>query len=389
MGSAACVPADRARGLREIAVAAVPDASGPRPVLPSACGLQLYLRMPGTTAFPVDLLPDATVGELKRAAHDAGGPAPAQQTLSVGGIELPEDGVLLSDTAVSMEAVVDVGRRVPVLRSAVCAGAFHGVALLESGAVVGWGFEPHWSPVPDFGGKAVTSVHAGLGFSGAVAGGELVLWAESAPLYAADVRSRVGCSPLASVSASTHRKLLVIVDADGALHQCGPAPVCVPTDALCRVAAASCGRNFVAVLTLSGRVVVCTEQGHETVDIGGGCAVAVSVGGGHGAALLSDGRLRCFGSDHFNDFSGVERARDVVACGCGHGFTVAVTRSGCVRWWGSLGRSRFVTPRCGCTAVSAGERFFVAVTADRRLVTGGQNYVRQCEAPADAVLADV
>eukprot|EP01065_Artemidia_motanka_P031393 TRINITY_DN3773_c0_g1_i5.p1 TRINITY_DN3773_c0_g1~~TRINITY_DN3773_c0_g1_i5.p1 ORF type:complete len:139 (+),score=27.05 TRINITY_DN3773_c0_g1_i5:60-476(+) len=108
------------------------------PPAPTSCGLLLYVSLPRSDAsVAVDLPVDGTLGSLKQAVREAGGPAVGRQLLSIGGEVLTgADSTPLSDVSLmASEVTVAVGfARHPAAEPRVLSvDAFHAAVLLEGG----------------------------------------------------------------------------------------------------------------------------------------------------------------------------------------------------------------------------------------------------------------
>eukprot|EP01065_Artemidia_motanka_P039531 TRINITY_DN4847_c0_g1_i2.p1 TRINITY_DN4847_c0_g1~~TRINITY_DN4847_c0_g1_i2.p1 ORF type:complete len:267 (+),score=52.82 TRINITY_DN4847_c0_g1_i2:110-910(+) len=227
--------------------------------------LLLYLQIaPSDDKVPVELPLDATVGELKAAAHGAGGPPPHEQVLAIGAEDLSAaDGTPLSDThLVSNEVVISVWRRLHGNNRVISCGYEHGLVLLDSGEVAGWGSQDSFSPMPGFGGNAV-SVHAGLQVSAAIAAGKLVVWGEQARRYVADLE-QLESKEVVCCSAAVYAPLICAVTSDGDLFLCGEEEHGFTT-ALQQLRASGMQGSIAAVSVEETRVVVISREGAAAV----------------------------------------------------------------------------------------------------------------------------
>eukprot|EP01065_Artemidia_motanka_P036086 TRINITY_DN439_c0_g1_i4.p1 TRINITY_DN439_c0_g1~~TRINITY_DN439_c0_g1_i4.p1 ORF type:complete len:552 (+),score=127.19 TRINITY_DN439_c0_g1_i4:37-1656(+) len=419
--------AERRRTEGEAEVAAI-DAELQR-MLVSAAGLRLQLLFePAGGALAIDLPLHATVADLWAAVHSAGGPVPPLQVLSVGGQRLLcLGGTPLSATRlITQDACVTVRRRDPRRRCIDVGSNYYGAiaaALLEDGEV--WWADTYFACSDGFGGAE--SVHCGEDFCAAVVGGRLRTkdWRVPSVYSHRYAGEAIACCSaegriVATVDGSgqlrlMRRPLFPAVRKDGAAADGGGQLVdraaadgqlvevdsgqlteqlSVPAALRCRVAAVSVGTLLIAVLTCGGEVhtVRCDELGApwvshaEQIYLGGGTAVAVSVGSAHGAALMDDGSVRCFGDNDSGQCNVPIRLCDVVSVECGPNCTVALRSNGRLSWWGvsdaprthfpvlhHMGRiARRLFPASfnpgRLTAIAAGSDSLLTVSADGRLV---------------------
>eukprot|EP01065_Artemidia_motanka_P051348 TRINITY_DN9041_c0_g1_i1.p1 TRINITY_DN9041_c0_g1~~TRINITY_DN9041_c0_g1_i1.p1 ORF type:complete len:411 (+),score=131.40 TRINITY_DN9041_c0_g1_i1:193-1425(+) len=359
-----------------------PSTAAPASAVPvperSLWNLLLYVLIePGDERVPVELPVDATVGDLKAAVYEAHGPPPPEQVLTVGTEELVEAcETPLSDThLVSNEVVVGVRRRQRLHHKSVSCGNEHGLALLETGEVVGWGSPPCFDPLPDFPGRVV-SVHAGRHVSAAVAAGRLVVWGVDADGYAEDVqRLRDREREVVCCSAAVYAELIGVVDSEGCVVLCGSDKgrfdvSCLPAG----VAAVSVSCEHVVVLTREGNASVLAGQTVTEFDLGGKPAVSVSAGVRHFVVLLADGSVRCFGDNDCGQCNVPAQLSEAQSCAAGCYVTAVCCRDGAVVCWGEplAAASSDTGP---CVAVDIGRRFMATVTADGRVVCHGESFV--------------
>eukprot|EP01065_Artemidia_motanka_P027377 TRINITY_DN32577_c0_g1_i1.p1 TRINITY_DN32577_c0_g1~~TRINITY_DN32577_c0_g1_i1.p1 ORF type:complete len:455 (+),score=157.58 TRINITY_DN32577_c0_g1_i1:70-1434(+) len=370
---------ERAERVRELCVHLQLEACGGHDSATgrSEPGISLFVVIaPHDRVIPLELPLDASVSDLKEAVLAAGGPPPPRQILMVGAQELTDPAATpLSDTElISNEVRIHVMARQTLQYKSISAAHRHGVALLGGGAgVVGWGEAQLWSPLPDFSGRTVLSVHAGRQFSAAIVDSAVEVWGPPAAEFNADLQQLAG-RKIVCCSASVKQNALVAVDAGGCVAICGPDKGTfgqVPPDLQGQVAAAACGYSCVVVLLRDGSVAFFGHRTRPTrADLGGRSAVSVSSGWHHSAALLDDGSVHCFGRDQ----EGQCRApplNDVVSCDCGKTFTVALRRNGSVVWWGEGIPTGRIASAAPCAAVAAGRHFTVAVTPAGDLVADG------------------
>eukprot|EP01065_Artemidia_motanka_P000993 TRINITY_DN10465_c0_g1_i2.p1 TRINITY_DN10465_c0_g1~~TRINITY_DN10465_c0_g1_i2.p1 ORF type:complete len:405 (+),score=100.26 TRINITY_DN10465_c0_g1_i2:63-1217(+) len=304
--------------------------------------LLVYLRIEdaGSAVVPAALPLDATIADLKAAAHAAGGAEPRLLLLSVGSQTLTRASrTPLHDTLVCSECTVTVRRAAGT--GFVSCGDNFAVVLLQSGRVVAWGDRRAFEPMPDFSPGTVTSVHAGDGFAAAVAAGRLVVWGRYAAHVGCSLSSLAGVEVVCcSAAAPVGCYAVVVVDSVGRLHVCGSRAAVqmigpVPEWLQGRAVSVSAGRAHVAALTREGTVV---RFGGEVpaveVDLGGKTPLSVSAGGDHCAVLLSDGTVRCFGDNSHGQCDVPEGVDDAVSCVCGSRETAAVCADGRLVWWG-------------------------------------------------------
>eukprot|EP01065_Artemidia_motanka_P043247 TRINITY_DN5968_c0_g1_i3.p1 TRINITY_DN5968_c0_g1~~TRINITY_DN5968_c0_g1_i3.p1 ORF type:complete len:390 (+),score=95.81 TRINITY_DN5968_c0_g1_i3:97-1266(+) len=333
-------------------------------------GLLLYVLVgPGDEKVAVDLSPDATIQDLKAAAHAAGGPKPHEQRLTVGGQQLRGGGATpLSDTdLISSEAVVAVCRK----RSGgmLSCGFTHAVVVLEGGELFGWGAdERDWSPVPDFGGATITSVHAGESGTAAIVDGQLHLWGKNEVLARA-VRRALEGKEIVSCSLPMDTPGVGAVDADGHVHLLGGLHnfAEVPSGVQGCAAAVSLGCRSVAIVTRNGDFFSSFGPGHAYTKTAFGCRVAsVSTGMHHHCVVLEDGSVRCFGNNLMQQCDVPSDLRDVVMSCCTASTTVTLCGDGAIRWFGAAETFRSGNVREGTgqyVAVAAGG-VVLAATAD-------------------------
>eukprot|EP01065_Artemidia_motanka_P034672 TRINITY_DN4233_c0_g1_i1.p1 TRINITY_DN4233_c0_g1~~TRINITY_DN4233_c0_g1_i1.p1 ORF type:complete len:443 (+),score=168.76 TRINITY_DN4233_c0_g1_i1:71-1399(+) len=335
----------------------------------------------------VELPLTATVAELKAAAHEAGGPPPVGQLLSVGGSALLYTGSTpLSHTLVRPGIRVAVRRR-DIRRKSVSVGLTHGVAILEAGEVVCWGAEAPWAPIPDFAGRPVTSVHAAVGFTAAVAGGRLRVWGHEAgglEAAAAHVTDIVCCCVRPSAGFPVD-VVLAVVDACGNLSAWNrdAEPFAVPAALAGRVTAVSIGdQSVVPVITREGsafalRPVYAARRlaMRRTKDFGGAKPLSVSAGTNHYAVLLDDGTVRCFGGSKYGQCEGAPSVAGAVACECARNYTAALLDDGSLRCWGDVPPKTSLPP-AGCVAVAPARGCIAVVAADGKLHADGDRSAR-------------
>eukprot|EP01065_Artemidia_motanka_P050413 TRINITY_DN861_c0_g1_i2.p1 TRINITY_DN861_c0_g1~~TRINITY_DN861_c0_g1_i2.p1 ORF type:complete len:412 (+),score=119.95 TRINITY_DN861_c0_g1_i2:63-1238(+) len=341
-----------------------------------APGLLLYLLFENRgEKAAVELAADATVQELRAAAHEAGGPAPHRQVLAVGADVLTDSGSTpLSDTClISNEAVVAVRAR-RAAAAVVCCRQNRVAVILEGGAVRQFTLARKEEQTPVAAG--CTAVVAGFGFTAAIVEGRLEVWGfqlraitAGKPFAGLQGRQAVSCAASAGF-----RAVLAVVDSESHVHLCGDAwGSDVPSELQGRVAAvAICGNSLVA-LTHGGEVfvvkldVLLPADGIEPTALGGS-AVSISAGQKHWAAVLDDGTVRCFGSNEKGECDVPSDLRSAVSCACGRGSTAAVCADGSVRWWGTVGVDLGSGLTAPCVAVALHEWYAVAVTADGSLL---------------------
>eukprot|EP01065_Artemidia_motanka_P028244 TRINITY_DN3351_c0_g1_i1.p1 TRINITY_DN3351_c0_g1~~TRINITY_DN3351_c0_g1_i1.p1 ORF type:complete len:381 (+),score=135.34 TRINITY_DN3351_c0_g1_i1:69-1211(+) len=340
--------------------------------------LQVFLRMMGREAFvPVELPLDATVGSLKRAAEDAGGPPPRRQRLSVGAAVLGEpDATPLSETQIGMEAVVTVWQA-PVQNKVMSAGDTHCLAVLEDGHVLGRGPGECYRPFPSMIGtsdsKRIVSVHAANGCSSALlADGTVLLWGKNAVSLEADVQKLAGrrIVSFAMCVASAAEAFFVAADADGHVFVDGPGADAVgevPRRVQGKAAAVTAAGRHAAVLLKEGTVVCFGSAGAEQLtppQLGGRAVRAVHTGPTHTALILDDGSVKCFGQNDSAQCDVPKELCDVVMCECGARYTVALDRSGKLHAWGDTPFMQHVRSAGKCRAVTAGWQNFSALKED-------------------------
>eukprot|EP01065_Artemidia_motanka_P043241 TRINITY_DN5968_c0_g1_i11.p1 TRINITY_DN5968_c0_g1~~TRINITY_DN5968_c0_g1_i11.p1 ORF type:complete len:389 (+),score=93.60 TRINITY_DN5968_c0_g1_i11:154-1320(+) len=335
-------------------------------------GLLLYVLVgPGDEKVAVDLSPDATIQDLKAAAHAAGGPKPHEQRLTVGGQQLRGGGATpLSDTdLISSEAVVAVCRK----RSGgmLSCGFTHAVVVLEGGELFGWGAdERDWSPVPDFGGSDITSVHAGKDGTAAIVDGRLHVWGNNLTL-AQEARRVLEGKEIVSCSYSMNVVTIGAVDADGHVYLLGDVRyfAAVPSDVQGSAAAVSLGFGSVAILTRDGNVVSSRRLAEAYKHADFGCrAASVSNGAYYHCVVLEDGSVRSVGNKRLQQRVPSDLRNVVTSC-CTEGTTVTLGGDGVIRWFGtpeafeegSIGRGTETY-----VAVAAGN-MVLAATADGAL----------------------
>eukprot|EP01065_Artemidia_motanka_P051349 TRINITY_DN9041_c0_g2_i1.p1 TRINITY_DN9041_c0_g2~~TRINITY_DN9041_c0_g2_i1.p1 ORF type:complete len:366 (+),score=122.78 TRINITY_DN9041_c0_g2_i1:51-1148(+) len=346
--------------------------------------LSLYLRIePGDAKVPVELPVDGTVGDLRAAVFQAGGPEPSKQVLLVGTEELKHSrGTLLSDThLLSNEALVAVRWQENSTVAFNC-GFRHGLALLQGGEVVGWGDKRSFEPIPEFGGP-VDGVFAGVCVSFALVGGRLVAWGSDARNYEEDLqridKTVTGCS--AAVGAN----LALVLDADYCLHLCGPDKVyfkaamerAAQHRLLANVFQASCWSRSHFVVLYRNRTAVSFGADGELRVLCKWRAVGVRAGGGHVVVLMQDGRVRCYGDNRFGQCDVPRLPANVDWCTAGDRHTAACCEDGSVVWWGDRLPTDRITEAGACVAIEFGDYFVAAVTDDGRVVCDGHRSVRQ------------
>eukprot|EP01065_Artemidia_motanka_P050419 TRINITY_DN861_c0_g1_i6.p1 TRINITY_DN861_c0_g1~~TRINITY_DN861_c0_g1_i6.p1 ORF type:complete len:413 (+),score=117.57 TRINITY_DN861_c0_g1_i6:63-1241(+) len=335
-----------------------------------APGLLLYLLFENRgEKAAVELAADATVQELRAAAHEAGGPAPHRQVLAVGADVLTDSGSTpLSDTClISNEAVVAVRAR-RAAAAVVCCRQNRVAVILEGGAVRQFTLARKEEQTPVAAG--CTAVVAGFGFTAAIVEGRLEVWGfqlraitAGKPFAGLQGRQAVSCAASAGF-----RAVLAVVDSESHLHLCGDAKSGVPSELQGRVAAVAMWGVAAVVLTHGGEVFVVDRGGVEKKYLGGRPAMSISASGEHWAAVLDDGTVRCFGSNEKGECDVPSDLRSAVSCACGRGSTAAVCADGSVRWWGTVGvdlGSRLTAP---CAAMALDEWYAAAVTSDGSLL---------------------
>eukprot|EP01065_Artemidia_motanka_P036089 TRINITY_DN439_c0_g1_i7.p1 TRINITY_DN439_c0_g1~~TRINITY_DN439_c0_g1_i7.p1 ORF type:complete len:490 (+),score=133.88 TRINITY_DN439_c0_g1_i7:66-1472(+) len=367
--------------------------------------LQLLFEPDGRRAS-VRMPIDGTIAQLQAAVHSEGGPVPPLQVLAVGGERLMHLGrTLLSDTRLIRPGVcVTVRRRDPRRR---CVGVSHTgrlIAILDNGdvwcpaergaaetpksmlEVSSWvrttaNMKGHEKGASCFGYLGdVASVHCGANYLAVLADGKVLLWSGvSDAAWSAALRQldkEVVCFSASSCLDVQHGAgKLAAVDSDGQLWLLDKAGTTVPAVLYRRAAAVSVSSGMAVVLTTDGQVCTLSHYWPEEpnwVHLGGRPAVAVSAGSGHGAALLDDGSVRCFGDNTYGQCNVPSGLRDVVSVECNEVSTFAVLSDGGISWWGRRQHwpEEPFSPHFGagcCTAVAAGVHSLVTVSADSRL----------------------
>eukprot|EP01065_Artemidia_motanka_P008025 TRINITY_DN14010_c0_g1_i1.p1 TRINITY_DN14010_c0_g1~~TRINITY_DN14010_c0_g1_i1.p1 ORF type:complete len:474 (+),score=167.37 TRINITY_DN14010_c0_g1_i1:70-1422(+) len=340
----------------------------------TACGLLLYLLLePADEKVAVDLLPDATVGDLKAAAFEAGGPKPHEQELVVGSEELTEpDATELSDTnLIASEVTVTVRRR--TYSAALSVAHERGAVLLRNGCVVSF---VHGKQEVRRLGPGTTSVAAGSGFTAAAVDGRLEVWGLQADPIQRGMRKQLR-GHVCSVAARAGTLAAVTAAGDLFMSCVGGGQLPVPPLLRGTVSAASVGGDFTVVLRTDGSVAVfghaawLRRQGIVALELGGRLGRAVSAGLDFCAVLMDDGTVVCAGAPRDNQCSVPLSVRDAVSVTCGDGVAAAVLAGGRVRWWGVWGPEFAEGPigQAGpCVAVALSSSYAVAVTADGELV---------------------
>eukprot|EP01065_Artemidia_motanka_P051159 TRINITY_DN8933_c0_g1_i1.p1 TRINITY_DN8933_c0_g1~~TRINITY_DN8933_c0_g1_i1.p1 ORF type:complete len:409 (+),score=77.95 TRINITY_DN8933_c0_g1_i1:51-1229(+) len=343
-------------------------------------GLLLYARMPTGAVVAVDLPATATVRDLKQAVEDAGGPRSMAQRLMNGLEELADDSVELSDTLLCMESTVAVMRAARRRRSVVSTSWTHALALLQDGSVVGWGKLTAWHPIPDFGGRRVVSVHAGINHSAAVLSDRtLVTWGQQGSrLRGNDIR-------VVSYSAAPGSDYSVaVVEGGGVIHGGHDQPDLPPdadvyaSDA--NVEAVSTGDAHAVFLTSGGDVVEVGEGiAGRAWDLGGQRAVDVAASASRSFALLDNGSVLCRNAVSGASVSDAPPNIAAVACGGADSFAFALTDSGKLMVWGRPPwvpdtSARFIAASACCG-------YCIGVTADAHLCSWGSNSYGRCNVP--------
>eukprot|EP01065_Artemidia_motanka_P022749 TRINITY_DN2692_c0_g1_i2.p1 TRINITY_DN2692_c0_g1~~TRINITY_DN2692_c0_g1_i2.p1 ORF type:complete len:355 (+),score=73.42 TRINITY_DN2692_c0_g1_i2:85-1149(+) len=330
--------------------------------------LLLYLVIePHEARVPVEVSVDATIGDLRAAVHDAGGPPAHLQQLSVGAEALVYgDDVPLSDTTcLGSEVTVRVGRT-ETNAGVIAMGAHHTVAFL-GGCMRAWGAaRRNYSPMPDWE-SGVRCLSVGGSFSAAVVEGRLEVWG-SVPQLIRDDLKKVRRRKVASCSASD--SFIAVAFADGTLRLLGSKSA-VPDGLQGRVRMVCYGDRYLVVLTTDGRVESFGKRNPcGDTDIGGLRAVHVAAGRSHFAAVTSDRSVLCFGSAKEGQCAVPAGIRGVIDVVCGDGFTAVLLVDGTVRWWGSgfpvAGEEAAVFRRT-CSAIGGRGPVFATVQ-DRHLV---------------------
>eukprot|EP01065_Artemidia_motanka_P017737 TRINITY_DN2116_c0_g2_i2.p1 TRINITY_DN2116_c0_g2~~TRINITY_DN2116_c0_g2_i2.p1 ORF type:complete len:448 (+),score=103.63 TRINITY_DN2116_c0_g2_i2:145-1488(+) len=375
----------------------------------AAVQLRLELLIePSGRRVVVDLPCDASVAELRAAAHEAGGLRPGVQQLTIGGWTLVRsDATLLSATGLIRQgARVVVGRR-DLRRLPVSFGVSHGLALLDGGTVGAWGDTHAFEPLPDFGG-CVQSVHAGFYNCAAVVEGRLAVWGSNKQ-HIRDVDQLRG-KQVVCCSMAVNGDVVAAVDSDGWLHFCGVKKHCTPARAAVarmqgRVAAVSMyDYAFFAVMTLDGTAAMINTSGKDErddldlrmdlgigtpatvkevteLDLGGRAAVSVSAGYRHCIVLLDDGSVRCFGENSTGQCDVPPDLPEVAACAAGGNRTAVCCADGMYVRWGNKWNAHTTTANIAaagpCVAVGIGDDVTCAVTADGRVVCDGEQYVER------------
>ncbi len=119
--------------------------------------------------------------------------------------------------------------------------------------------------------------------------------------------------------------------------------------------------------------------------VGKAKVVQIDVGTFHGAALLSDGRVVCWGGNTQGQCSVPEDLGVAQQVAVGRAHTAALCADGSVVCWGLDRDGQCQVPPSvgGATHVVAGESHTAALLADGRLACWGSNKSGQCEVPSD------
>eukprot|EP01065_Artemidia_motanka_P003858 TRINITY_DN11850_c0_g1_i1.p1 TRINITY_DN11850_c0_g1~~TRINITY_DN11850_c0_g1_i1.p1 ORF type:complete len:579 (+),score=149.12 TRINITY_DN11850_c0_g1_i1:69-1739(+) len=351
----------------------------------AACMLRINLLLePAGRKIAVDLPHDGTVLDLLTAARQAGGPPHFLQEVSVGGAPLTHTwDTLLSRAGLAAGSLCVVRRDARSRRVSV--GLHYGLAVLD-GRVGCWGSLEPALGASDLRPGFVTSVHAAMGFTAAIAGGRLALSGARVPAKWEQLECEPVCCSVSRPPLGTTRPAdicLCVVDRSGTLSAWDVQGRRLGVPSLDVVAAAAECTHVVA-LTRSGAVcrLVWEEissrarlKVREWADLGGMNAVSVSSGCVHFAALLEDGTVRCFGQNSFGQCDVPAGLAGVVSVDCGAYHTVALRADGTICCWGegSPEDGSFLT-LSNCVAVAAGYDCTVAVVEERggyRVVASG------------------
>lgn len=226
----------------------------------------------------------------------------------------------------------------------IAAGAYHDLALLRNGRVVGWG----------------DNLFGQASSPGAVTTG-------------------------AKISAGTHHSVAltsngtVVAWGLNNLNQTNVPP------GLANVVAISAGANHTLALRSNGTVAAWghTNYGQSVVPANTTNVLAISAGFEHSMALLSNGTLRTWGNNDFGQRIAPPGVNNLIAIAAGKYHSVGLRNDGRVFAWGqNIFNQTNVPPEAtDVVAIAAGANHSMALRRDGAIICWGQNNFLQLESP--------
>jgi hypothetical protein len=186
--------------------------------------------------------------------------------------------------------------------TAIAAGNFHGLALLNDGTVVGWGY----------------NYDGGLSIPSDLAGVEAI---------------------------SSRQNHNLALKSDGTVVAWGSLPAAVPAG-LAGVTGIAAGWGHCLALKNDGTVVGWGGNGQGQITIPGGLTgvTAIAAGANHSLALKDDGTVVCWGYNHLGQATAPEGLADVKAIAAGSDHSLAIKSDGTVVGWGSNSHGQLSFP---------------------------------------------
>ena len=266
------------------------------------------------------------------------------------------------------------------------AGAFHTIAVRDSGVVVAWGYNVDAQCVTPVSVTQVTSVAAGSAHSVALRSDQTVrCWG-----YNADGRCNVPVSATAVTRIAAGNDHTMALKSDGSViawgfngfGQCNVPP------SLGSATAIDAGFGHSVALRAVGTVACWgwNGSGQCTVPLGLNSITAVSAGGEHTVALRAAGTVACWGNNAQGQSTPPVNLVGVLGIAAGAQHTVSLRAQSTINSWGSNASGQCTPPAVIGNVVKlvAGSFHTAALRADGSVVCWGRNTSGQSTVPGTA-----
>jgi alpha-tubulin suppressor-like RCC1 family protein len=268
---------------------------------------------------------------------------------------------------------------------AISAGAYHSLALLTNGSVVGWGLDDFGEIDSPSSATNVVAISAGGYHSLALrADGSMVYWGLNRGGIAPSETETDIVAIAAGYSFSTALK------SDGTVISWGEyeighfPPIIVPANAT-NIVAIAAGYAYSLALKADGSVMGWGDNtyGETTIPENATNIIAISAGAVHSLALKAEGTVIAWGTNQMGQLDVPTQATNIVAIAAGGLHSMALRADGKVFvWgWGAAGQTNIPPDATNIVEISAGYYDCLAKRADGQVIGWGGDYYGQATVP--------